>query len=256
MKSIQTKLILVISAIIILVVGAFLVTATMRTNAILNDDSQDLLISVADYYANVIDDNFRSTEQSVGTIYNYAIQRTESYTAFKTDLNELDGYTYDISELGKSIAENTRGAMSVYMRYNPYDFPPTSGFWYTYDVDSASWIVTVPTDYSMYSPDDAEHVGWYYIPVGAGVPLWMDQYYNANIGVYMISYIIPYFLDDYTVGIIGMDISMELLKESVSEVAVYETGRAFLIDRNGNIMYHEAYPDGADYADLSAADKT
>ena len=62
MKSIQTKLILVITAIIIVVVAAFLITSTFRTNSILNVDSQDILKSVADYYANVIDDNFRSTE--------------------------------------------------------------------------------------------------------------------------------------------------------------------------------------------------
>lgn len=255
MKSIHTKLILMISAIMIVVVGTFLLDVTFRTDSILNDDSQEILRSVADYYATIIDDNFRSTEQSVNTIYNYAIQRSETYTAFRYDDAELDGYTYDISELGKSIAENTPSAMSVYMRYNPYDFDPTSGFWYTYDTGSGSWVATVPTDYSQYDPDDAEHVGWYYIPVRTGVPLWMDPYFNANIRVYMVSYIIPFFLDDYTVGIIGMDISMETLMQEVAEVAVYETGRAFLIDRSGNVVYHEAYPNGAAFEDLTEADQ-
>jgi len=59
----------------------------------------------------------------------------------------------------------------------------------------------------------------------------MDPYFNANLGVSMISYIIPYYYKGVTVGIIGMDISMDLLKESVSQVSVYETGRAFLIDK-------------------------
>ena len=255
MKSIHTKLVFVISAIMIVVIGTFLLDVISRTDSILDDDSQEILSTVAEYYAGIIDDNFRSTEQSVHTIYNYAIQRAESYTAFRYDDTELDGYTYDISELGKSIAENTPSAMSVYMRYNPYDFDPTSGFWYTYDTDSADWVATVPTDYSQYDPDDAEHVGWYYIPVRAGVPLWMDPYFNANIRVYMVSYIIPFFLDDYTVGIIGMDISMELLMQEVSEVSVYETGRAFLIDRSGNVIYHEAHPDGSAFGDLSEEDR-
>ena len=255
MKSIHTKLILVISAIMIVVVGTFLLDVTFQTDSILNDDSEEILRSVADYYTNIINDNFRSTEQSVNTIYNYAIQRSETYTAFRYDDAELDGYTYDISELGKSIAENTPSAMSVYMRYNPYDFDPTSGFWYTYDTESKSWVATVPTDYSQYDPDDAEHVGWYYIPVRTGVPLWMDPYFNANIRVYMISYIIPFFLDDYAVGIIGMDISMELLMHEVSEVSVYETGRAFMIDRSGNVIYHENYPEGAAFDELSEHDQ-
>lgn len=255
MKSIQTKLILVISLIIIMVVGALLVTSTIRTNTILNDDSQDILRTTADYYADIIDDNFRSTEQSVGTIFNYANKRAETYTAFLDDEKERDAYTYDVSELGKSIAENTRGAMAVYLRYNPEDYGAISGFWYTVNLEDNTWQPSEPTDMSLYDKDDMEHVGWYYIPVAKGEPMWMDPYYNANLGVDMISYIIPYYYKGYTVGIIGMDINMDVLKESVSEISVYQSGHAFLIDKNANVIYHEDYPDGKDYKDLQDRDK-
>ena len=244
-----------ISSIIIVVIAAFLLSATLRTNAILNDDSQEILSSVADYYANVIDDNFRSTEQSVGTIYIYANKRAETYTAFLDNEYERDQYTYDVSELGKSIAENTRGAMAVYLRYNPDDYGAVSGFWYTINLSDNSWQPSVPTDMSLYEKDDLEHVGWYYIPVATGEPMWMDPYYNANLGVDMISYIIPYYYKGYTVGIIGMDISMDLLKEAVAEVSVYETGRAFLIEKNGNLIFHEDYPSGISFDSLSAKDQ-
>ena len=255
MKTIQTKLFLVIFLIITVVISAFVLTSTMRTNSILNDDSQEILRSAADYNANVIDDNFRSTEQSVGTIYNYALKRAETNTAFLVDEAERDNYTYDVSELGKSIAENTRGAMAVYLRYNPDDFGPTSGFWYTINLSDNSWQPSVPTDMSLYDKDDLEHVGWYYIPVATGEAMWMDPYYNANLGVDMISYIIPYYYDEYTVGIIGMDISMDLLKEAVAKVSVYESGHAFLIDNKGNVIYHENMPNGMAYSDLSPSEQ-
>lgn len=59
----------------------------------------------------------------------------------------------------------------------------------------------------MYDPDDLEHVGWYYIPVKNGAPMWMDPYLNENINIYMISYIVPLFAEDGTsIGIVGMDI--------------------------------------------------
>ena len=255
MKTIQSKLFFFTFIIITVVIIAFLISSTTRTNAILNSDSKDILISAANYNANVIDDNFRSTEQSVGTIYNYALKRAETYTSFLKDVEVRENYTYDVSELGKSIAENTRGAMAVYLRYNPDDFGPTAGFWYTINLSDNSWQPSVPTDMSLYSKDDLEHVGWYYIPVATGQPMWMDPYYNANLGVDMISYIIPYYYKDYTVGIIGMDISMDLLKESVAKVKVYETGGAFLIDKKGNVIYHEDFPQGKDYVDLSEEDQ-
>ncbi|MCR4780431.1 MAG: response regulator [Ruminiclostridium sp.] len=256
MRSIQTKIIIVISTIILVVVVSFLITSTSNTNAILSSDSDNIMLSAADYYANKIDDNFRSTEQSVDTIYNYAIKRAQSYKNFLHDENQRDRYTYDISELGKSIAENTRGAMSVYQRYNPDDYGPTNGFWYTINLEDNTWRPSEPTDMSLYDKDDLEHVGWYYIPVEAGVPMWMEPYYNANLGVNMISYIIPHFYGNYTVGIIGMDISLDMLKEATADVTVYKSGHAFMMETNGNIIYHEAYPNGISFSELPDEDKT
>ena len=256
MRSIQTKIVLVVTMIMILMGSILLVTSIIRTNAMLDEDSENILLSAAEYYTNVIDDNFRSTEQSVDTIFNYAIKRAQTYTEFLSNEEERDKYTYDVSELGKSIAENTRGAMSVYLRYNPDDFGPTSGFWYTINLSDDSWQPSVPTDMSLYAENDLEHVGWYYIPVKKGIPMWMDPYYNANLGVDMISYIIPYSLKGYTVGIIGMDISMEQLKEATAKVKVYDTGHAFMIDKSGNIIYHKAFPQGRGFDELSVQDKS
>ncbi|MCR5118925.1 MAG: response regulator [Lachnospiraceae bacterium] len=255
MKSIQSKIILVVTMIMVLMGAVFLVTSILRTNAMLDEDSEKILLSAAEYYTNVLDDNFRSTEQSVDTIYNYAIKRAQTYTEFTSDEEERDKYTYDVSELGKSIAENTRGAMSVYLRYNPDDYGPTSGFWYTINLDDDSWQPSIPTDMSLYDKNDLEHVGWYYISINNKAPMWMDPYYNANLGVDMISYIIPYFFKGDTVGIIGMDISMEQLKEATAKVRVYDSGRAFMIDPAGNIIYHEAFPQGKNFEELPAQDK-
>lgn len=218
---------------------------------ILNTDSEEILRLAANHNASLIDENFLSIEQSVDTVYNYAVQRTQVHRNFLTDDKTRARYTSDISELGKSIAENTQGAMAVYLRYNPDDFGPTEGFWYTIVVDEeGSWISAEPTDMSLYDKDDLEHVGWYYIPVQNGKPMWMDPYFNKNLGVEMISYIVPYYYDDYTVGILGMDIDLELLRSAVSEVKVYDSGRAFLITKEGDIIYQKDYPEGMEYFKL------
>ncbi|MBR6316058.1 MAG: response regulator [Lachnospiraceae bacterium] len=255
MKSIQTKISFVIIGITVLVTVGLLITVTSRTKSILDKDSEEILEISAEKCANAIDDRFNSTEQSVDTIYNYAIKRAETYNQFLTSEPQRDMYTHDIAELGKSIAENTRGAMAVYLRYNPDDYGPTDGFWYTINLDDGSWVSSEPTDMSLYEKDDIEHVGWYYVPVEAGRAMWMDPYFNKNLGVEMISYIIPYYYQNYTVGIMGMDISMELLREVTKEISVYDTGRAFLMTANGDLIYHEKFPDGKDYDQLSQQDK-
>ena len=255
MRSIQTKISVVILAILMVVTVLFIVTANSRTNVILDNDSEQIIQSTTDYYCNIIDDNFRSAEQSVGSIYNYAMKRAETYTDFLGDENQRNQYTNEISELGKSIAENTSGAMAVYLRYNPEVYGPESGFLYNINVADGIWHSSVPTDMSIYDKNDVEHVGWYYIPVNAGVPMWMAPYYNKNLGTEMISYVIPYYYKDSTVGVIGMDIDMDLLREAVSKILIYDNGKAFLMTDEGNIIYHEDYREGAYYEELDEADK-
>ena len=255
MRSIQTKISIVILAIMLVVTALFTFTAAIRTNSILDNDSEQIIQETADYYCNIIDDNFRSAEQSVGSIYNYAIKRAETYNEFLEDAEQRDRYTSDISELSKSIAENTRGAMAVYLRYNPDDYGASNGFWYTIDLEDGSWKYSTPTDMSLYDKDDVEHVGWYYIPVVQRKPIWMNPYFNKNLGVEMISYIIPYYYNGYTVGVIGMDIDMDLLREEVSKITVYESGKAFLMTGDGNIIYHEDYRTGAVFDELDETDK-
>ena len=255
MKSIQTKITLVVSSIMLIMATLLLFSSILRTNRILNDDSERILRSAADYYTNLIDDSYRSTEQSVITICNYAAKLADTDDSFLQGGEAEKRYTATISELSATIAENTRGAMAVYLRYNPEDFGGTAGFWYNVELPENKWVKSVPTDISLYSKDDVEHVGWYYVPVETGTAMWMEPYYNANIGVDMISYIIPFFHGDYTVGIIGMDIDLELLRSATAQVRLYSSGRAFMIDRTGNVIYHEAYPDGVDFAGLPQSDR-
>ena len=141
--------------------------------------------------------------------------------------------------------------MAVYLRYDPEDHSATNGFRYTINLSDGSWQPSIPRDMSLYNKDDIEHVGWYYIPVEAGVPMWMAPYFNADLGVNMISYIIPYYYGDHTVGIIGMDISLDLLKEAAAGVRVYKSGCAFMMETDGNIIYHKDYPDGISFDKLS-----
>ena len=255
MRSIQTKIIIMVSAIMLVIVVLLLVISTIRMNTLLDIDSDNYMKSLADYYADKMDENFRSTEQSVGSMYNYALKRAETYTHFLTDKDQRDRYTNDVAELAKSIAENTSGAMSVYFRYNPEDYGSSNGLWYTVNLEDGTWETSVPTDMSLYDKNDIQHVGWYYIPVETGAPMWMDPYYNANLGVDMISYIIPYFYGEYTVGIIGMDIGMEVLKTASAGIRLYDSGRAFLIDRKGNLIYHEDYPSGRRFVTMYEKDQ-
>ena len=91
-----------------------------------------------------------------------------------------------------------------------------------------------------YDKDDAEHVAWYYEPLKAKKPVWIDPYINKNLNdIKMISYVIPLFDKSGTaVGIIGMDIDMSRITAMVDEIKLYDTGYAFLCDSKGDMVYN------------------
>ena len=72
----------------------------------------------------------------------------------------------------------------------------------------------------------------------------MDPYLNENINVYMISYVVPIFIDDTSVGIVGMDVDFSEIQNLVSETKVYETGYAYLLNADGMILSHKDYETG------------
>ena len=206
-------------------------------------DSQKEMQYACTNQAELLNAQMSRVEQSVNTAYNVALQQLTDVQAFKTDKAYVDAFNVIMDQMLYEIGGNTEGALTAYIRYNPEFTEPDSGvFWSRSDAENFEALV--PTDFSMYSPDDLEHVGWYYIPVKNGKPTWMDPYLNSNINVYMVSYVIPIVIDGESIGIIGMDIAFDKFTSTVENATVFETGSAFLADANGNIAYHKTIEAG------------
>ncbi len=172
--------------------------------------------------------------------------------SFKKDKGYADAYTEQIKDTVVDFALNTEGAITVYVRYNPEYSNPTSGIFATRTSTNEEFALLTPTDFSMYEKDDLSHVGWYYVPVENGSATWMEPYVNENINVYMISYIVPLFGEDgESIGVVGMDIAFPAITNVVDTVRMYDTGYAFLANRQGRLMYHKELETGLDLRDLS-----
>ncbi len=189
-------------------------------------------------------------EQSVNTLATVAMSRM-STQRFMKDRNYADSFTNWIIDDVFRFAESTEGVITCYVRYNPDFTDPVSGCFLTRNSLTEPFESVTPTDFSMYEKDDLEHVGWYYIPVNNGAPLWMDPYLNSNINVYMISYVVPLYAEDGTsLGIVGMDVAFTELTDMVDSIKIYDTGYGFLSDSEGNILHHKSVPDGTAVSSL------
>lgn len=250
MKSIQTKFITLILGCVLLssvVIGG---SGILNAQRVVDKDSARIMNLLCEEKATELDGLLSRIEQSVRTLSVYTLDQLDSVDKLKNDAEYMDEYTSCLEAVAVNAAGNTDGALAVYVRFNPEFAPPTSGLFWSKTVSSGSFQKLIPTDFSGYSPSDTEHVGWYYIPVKNGKAMWMAPYFNQNLNVLMISYVIPIYRENETIGVVGMDIDFSVIAQVVSEIRLYSSGYAFLADELGTIMYHRDIALGSSMASV------
>ncbi|MGN1338880.1 MAG: diguanylate cyclase [Oscillospiraceae bacterium] len=239
MKSIQTKIILLIilvSLVTSLIIGG---AGILNANAAIERDSVQIINLLCREKAQELNSTLGRIEQSVKIMGEYAATHIESTERLVYDKDYRTEYVEVLKSVGLTAANMTDGAVSYYMRFAPGRFSDTEGFFQVKNKESGEFDYFPVTDLGIYSPDDIEHVGWYYIPVEKGCATWVNPYHNREIDVLMISYVEPIYHGSELIGVVGMDIDFGYVSSFIDSIAVYDTGYAFLTDSEFNIVYHK-----------------
>ena len=158
---------------------------------------------------------------------------------------EFSACVDDLEKLVGSIAETTPGVCTYYVRVSQHDDnEEPDGFFYTRKTLDSPLAEEPITPIKQYDPSDNEHVGWYYQPAAARHALWMDPYHNQNIDIYMVSYVIPLYVDGVFVGVAGMDVDFRVIVNAIRQISSFETGTSFLVSQQGVIHYHPSLEAG------------
>lgn len=250
MKSIRMKITAAIVICSLITASIISLLSISDTRKLTNAAAENELVLTCENTGEEINALISRIEQSVDTLSDITMRKLD-FSSFKNNNSYVTEYTNGLLEDFFTFAEHTDGAITAYIRYNPEFTEPTSGIFLTRNDTKSAFDSVTPTDFSMYDPSDAAHVGWYYIPVANKAPLWMDPYLNANINVYMISYVIPLYENGTSVGIIGMDIDFGQLTSLVDKAIAFDTGYSFVVSSTGNILYHKEIESGTNLADYN-----
>lgn len=248
MRSIQSKL-LVMSLVTVLVSMSLVsVVALVGVNGILQDDSTEYLLAACQVEANEVDHTMERVEDSVQALYHYYLaDALESEAAdaegLQTALQNLPSHDASIRQMAQTEGWNMNGCVSVYLRLDPGLSPDYPGFMYRKSASSQEMEECLPTDLRHYQDGD-EEVAWYYIPINQGKATWLDAHYDTLDECEVVSYVIPLRVDGVDCGVIGMDVDVQYLRHMAQGVSVYDTGRAYLLGQNGDLIYHPDYPEG------------
>lgn len=221
----------------------------INANSVVDADSSHIMNLMCGEKAESIDAILSRIEQSVGTLAMYSMDGLDD-TSLLQDSSYVDELTARIQSVAVNAASSTEGALAVYVRFNPELTDATAGLLWSKTSQEGSFRAVAPTDLSRYAADDTEHVGWYYEPVKNGKPTWIAPYFNKNLNVEMLSYVIPLYANNQTVGVVGMDIDFDVIEDVVMNTHVYESGYAFLTDGEANIMFHRELAQGTPMSGL------
>ena len=253
MKSIRIKITGAIVLCSLITASIISLLSISDTRELSNAAAENELVLTCENTGEEINALISRIEQSVDTLSDIAMRKLE-FSKFKNNNAYVTDYTNGLLEDFYTFAEHTDGAITAYIRYNPEFTEPTSGIFLTRNDTQSAFDSVTPTDFSMYDPSDAAHVGWYYIPVANKAPLWMDPYLNANINVYMISYVVPLYENGTSVGIIGMDIDFGQLTSLVDKAIAFDTGYSFVVSSTGSVLYHKEIESGTDLAEYNGGE--
>ncbi len=119
MKSIQSKFIVLILGCVLLCAAVIGGAGVINAKRVVDADSSQIMNLQCSEQAKELDGLLTRIEQSVETLAHYTTEQLESVERLKTDAAYLEAYTRRLEEVAVNAANNTEGAIAVYVRFNP-----------------------------------------------------------------------------------------------------------------------------------------
>ena len=253
MRSIQSKFLLLI--LISIFVSTFLVGSIglITSRNIIDSNSVKLMNSISAEKAEEINNTLNRIKQTVNILSQYTVNNIESMEKLSFDAAYRGEYLNQLDELAITCALETEGTASVYIHFNPEITAPKTGIFRIKNYETGKYDEHWLTDITKYSPEDVEFAGWYYIPQKEKKPVWINPYNNLNTDVYMISYVVPVYIEDTFLGVVGMDVEFDYITNIVDNIKIYDSGYAFLTDSAFDIVHHRILPEGTSVNQFSSS---
>ncbi len=247
--SIQVKLMILLLTVIIALTVAMAAVMYRNMRGVLMGEAVSEMNLFCRERGMEIDTQLMKIEDSVATVSQWLLRQVESLDSLD-ELSQNKDLRDKILNQAESMlllsAKRIEGAETIYFRY-PLDLVDQSeeGAFFVRNADG-EFRKEPLTQVLEYDKNDNKHVGWYYLPIEAGEPMWMSPYLNENINVTMISYEEPVYCGTTLIGLIGMDIDFSRMVEDIDEIQYKETGYMYLKEADGSLHYHPSYLEGED----------
>lgn len=254
MQSIRTKFLVLMLACVLLSATALVNMGIMNAGALAEEDSVQIMNALCAEQSQDIDMMLLSVEQAVNTMQRYTEEQMSVINDVEKDKLYMNLYVKKTKELAYNVVENCNEASTVYLCMEPEYTAATKGFWLMRTEEEEKFEEEKNFDVTEYAEDD-ERMEWYRTAVAQDAGSWCNPHVSIATGNEVITYVAPIHKGNMIIGAVAMDVNMSILKAHVESVQIYETGYAFLADREKNIYYHKKYPDGLKESEIYGSER-
>jgi methyl-accepting chemotaxis protein len=246
-KKISSKIVVAIvvsCTLVAMLVGG---TSIVKSSEFIKREAEEKLLLLAKSNASKIDVTIGRVESSVQGLTK-TVEGTFDLEAAKADPNYMNNYQISLEEITRKFGEMTKGSMGSYVYMNTDLLGGVYGAWFSDKANNGSFEKLPLGDISEFTPTN-EDFDWYYAPIKSGEPLWLEPYVDPDLNLEMISYVVPIYKDKTLIGVAGMDINFESIKNEINNLKVYDTGYVALLDKDFNFLIRPTFKQETGVAD-------
>jgi len=238
MRKIRTTIIIVIGIFVVLSLGTTgLITLTTATTAIENETAHRLE-SIAQQKSAELETKLLIIESHVQSLN---ITAQSSFNALETT-----------NESGAELLNNYIDTMQIFVLETIKSLPSSYSTYIVLDpsaVGQLADVVYIRTgeenfkwQKDLLTPEDlevqTEDLDWWRLPILKKQGRWTDPYYDYFLEKKIITYSEPIIVNGKIIGVVGTDILFEDFENFIYKITVFETGYAFLMNSNHDILVH------------------
>lgn len=252
MKKISTKITLAIIACSLLMAIVIGGVSILQSSTYMSYEIEDKLISMSSSSANEVSLILERVETTVDTLET-SIKTSLNINQLNTDPKYMDYYLDDvIAPTIKGILEDYENtlALSAYFYFNPEFADKTGDVWYSDENGTGDFKRQDQLGIQDFNKNN-DDMSWFYDHTVEDNNRWGDPYLWGDSDQLIIPYTKAIYINNKFVGVVGIDITFENIKEIINNIKVYDNGYAALINSNHDILVHKDFSMGENLKDIS-----
>lgn len=252
MKKIGNQIIAII-VICSITIGAIIgATSIVKGKKVMEKEVKNRLLEMTKARKREFDVGLKNISNSVEDIATL-IESSFNLDLASKDKNYVDNYLNSLKPMVKATAKKIEVCKSIDVTFEPKSIGGILGeIWYLDEKDNKHFILQPQSDISIYDENgEGNGMKWFYDIMKKDHGIWMDPYISKGTHISTVTYSYPLKINGKALGVVSVDINFESFKNMINNIKVYNTGYAFLLNKDYEYIVHKNLKQKSDLKNLN-----